>query len=350
MVDIAGAMKEAWRAYGDPREVVGWEETSPGVSTNRVLRLDLSDGTRVFGKHSSYGSFVHFRQDQSRVLQWHTGLAGTPFANLLALPLCRDGRVFTHRGDHGAVVFYAEAPRKETLPKVLHHREIDSIGEEMAALHAATAAMQPALPRAWKSVGSDLAELFDWVGGTHGDHDEPSAHWSPADRSMILAQCERFFAEADRLGYHSMTPVGVLVDWNRGNFSVEHNDQGMVRLFSRWDYDWFRVEPRVFDFYFLARLAREEGDKTAFSYSPEPLFEERFIRMLRAYHEVAPLQREEVLFLREAYRFFLLNYVISKGMHFFVPHLYERLCREALDKYLPAVDGLDFERLADAVL
>jgi len=38
---------------------------------------------------------------------------------------------------------------------------------------------------------------------------------------------------------------------------------------------------------------------------------------LKNYHEVYPLMEGEIRFLKEAYRFFILNYVIKNGRYFF---------------------------------
>jgi hypothetical protein len=73
--------------------------------------------------------------------------------------------------------------------------------------------------------------------------------------------------------------------------------------------------------------------------------EPRFQLFINAYHRVYPLRRNEVEFLREVYRFFILNYVIRQGYAFFQPDLAERLQREAVTSYLPAVDDLDLSPL-----
>ena len=227
MVTLPEAIEEAWQVYDPDRAIVSFEETSPGVSTNRVLRLDLEDGEHVFAKSSSYGSYVHFRQDHRRISQWRAGLAGTPFEQLLAAPLQKEGRVFTHRAAHEWVAFYEEVPRHGLLPKILHPREIDSLGEQIAALHEASAAVSPPLAPTWQTVGSDLAQLFDRVAGPGALGDNG---WSAEDCSLLAEQCDRFFSAAERLGYHAMRHLPVLVDWNRGNFSVKHTD--------RWRMAW----------------------------------------------------------------------------------------------------------------
>jgi hypothetical protein len=136
----------------------------------------------------------------------------------------------------------------------------------------------------------------------------------------------------------------VLIDWNRGNFSVAYDELGFA-LYGRWDYDLFRIEPRTLDFYFLSRVVREEGDQTVFSYTATPLLEPRFLRLVRAYHAVYPISTGELAFVKEAYRFFLLNYVLRTGEHFFVPEICERLQREVLTRYLPELETLDFTPL-----
>src|SRR5580765_8011375 len=44
----------AWRDYGDPRAIIEVGELSAMVSTNRVYRLTLEDGTHVIVKSSNY--------------------------------------------------------------------------------------------------------------------------------------------------------------------------------------------------------------------------------------------------------------------------------------------------------
>ena len=105
----------------------------------------------------------------------------------------------------------------------------------------------------------------------------------------------------------------------------------------------------MLDFYFCARVVRSEGDQTAFSYTAEPFFEERFMKFLRAYHSVHQLTKDELLFLKEAYRFFILNYVLRVGEHFFQPELCHRLQQEAVEEYLPHLELVDFEPLLEVL-
>ena len=166
---------------------------------------------------------------------------------------------------------------------------------------------------------------------------------------MVERHCESFFRNAERVGYHRLSKIPILVDWNITNFSVQEGEGDAFSLFRRWDYDWFRFEPRVLDFYFLSRVVREEGDTSRFSYTPDMFLEPRFKRFLAAYHEVSPLAEAEILFLREAYRFFILSYVLNLGEHFFQWSLRMRLQREAIEHYLPSVEALDLEPLLSIV-
>jgi Ser/Thr protein kinase RdoA (MazF antagonist) len=67
------------------------------------------------------------------------------------------------------------------------------------------------------------------------------------------------------------------------------------------------------------------------------LWEERFIVFLKNYHEVNPLTETEIRFLPEAYRFFILNYVIKDGRYFFHELFATKLQMEAYESYLPSV-------------
>jgi hypothetical protein len=68
------------------------------------------------------------------------------------------------------------------------------------------------------------------------------------------------------------------------------------------------------------------------------MMEDRFLLFLSEYHKVNPFTADENRFLREAYRFFILNYVIKDGGYFFAESYYKKLRQEALDIYLPSTD------------
>jgi hypothetical protein len=53
------------------------------------------------------------------------------------------------------------------------------------------------------------------------------------------------------------------------------------------------------------------------------------------------LSEEEVMFLPEVYRFFILNYVVREGARFFRPDLCALFRADAVRSYLPALDRLD---------
>lgn len=332
----------AWADYDPNDKISSLYETSARVSTNRVYRVTLHSGRHVFAKVSSYGSYVHFRQDHTRIAQWIEAMQNTPYAFFLADVRRRDGEVYSYEQDGVWVVFYDEAPRRGTLPRVLSDTQIDNLGREMALFHRTCAHVATGLAPTWQSLGSDVAALYDQMQRTTAT----TSALSPEHRKLVRRHCDLFFSHAERLGYHKLPKLPVLIDWNRGNFSVAYDEHGFS-LFSRWDYDWFRIEPRMMDFYFFSRVVREEGDQTVFAYTASPLLEPRFIRFLRAYHGVYPLSENELGFLKEAYRFFVLNYVLRTGEHFFMPDICQRLARDAVTRYLPELETLDLTPLLD---
>lgn len=338
-------IREAWAELGRSAPIVAMTDVSATVSTNRVFRVSLEYGADVIAKVSSFGSYVHFRQDHQLIQQWSRLLGGTRFSRFLAPVLEKGDRVFTYSRNKIWVVFYEKAPFYDFMPKLLDETLIDAFASEMAHFHRASSAAARRMNPSWKSLGSDIAALYDML----GNREWLSQRGFPESSGDLLrAQCETWLNNADDLGYHQLQRMPVLVDWNIGNFSVGFDKEGF-KFFSRWDYDWFRVEPRLLDFYFCARVVRDEGDKTIFSYSPDPLFEPRFARFLKEYHRIFPLEQNEVLFLKEAYRFFLLNYVVRSGEHFFRGAYCERLQREVVEWYLPQLDALDFRPLLDAL-
>ena len=107
---------------------------------------------------------------------------------------------------------------------------------------------------------------------------------------------------------------------------------------------------RMLDFYFFSRVVSDAGDKTAFSYRINTMMEDRFILFLQEYHKVNPLTINELKFLKEAYRFFILNYVVKNGSYFFSEQYSSKLVAEAFDIYLPSVDTeFDAEKLIQAL-
>ncbi len=338
-------LKEGWEELGDPRSLSAIRDVSAAVSTNRVCELTLSDGHQLIAKVSSYGSFLHFRQDHDMIHDWGRQLQATRYRNFLARIVLQHNRPFVFRQGNRWLVFYEKVPFYDFLPPKLTEAHVAALGTELAHFHRASEAAASTLPPSYKTLGADLGTLHSAAG---------SRSWlrerglGPDAEVAIRRHCEIFMEQSESLGYRSQPRLPVLVDWNPGNFSVGFDVRGF-KFYSRWDYDWFRVEPRTLDFYFCARVVRSEGDRKTFSYFASPLLEPRFVRFLIAYHEVNPLADEEVLFLKEAYRFFILNYVLHVGEHFFRPRLRRRLQREALSWYLPRLEQLDFRCLLDAL-
>ncbi len=273
---VPDILLEGWLATRDPRRVRSVEEIRVGVSTNRVYRLVLDDGSHRIAKVSSFGSFVHFRQDHERILRWTTLLEGTRWARFLAPVVARDGRPCLHRDGPSWVAFYEEVEPGEALPRVLSEREIENLAEEMARFHRVCLHTARHIDPTWKTLGSDLALLRDQLDQKAW---REARGIGPAAAEFIREHCDAFLVNADALGVHRMRTIPVLVDWNIGNFGVRRGRRAF-RLFRRWDYDWFRIAPRTLDFYSLSRVSSSVGDRTQFSYGLGPLFEARFARFL----------------------------------------------------------------------
>ena len=345
-----GHLRDAWREYGDPRSIVSVVEVSAKVSTNRVYRLQLDDGLSVIAKVSSYGSYFLFREDHDRIHRTRTLLQSTRWAGLLADVLTeRDGppgrppHVFTYYTGELWTAFYQDVPQGHPLPRVLSDGQVADLGEEMALLHRDCADVARRIPLSSKSIKSDAIHLLELLSDKHS---ALKFHYDASQKQFLRSQCHEFLEQLDRFGYDDWTKIPVLIDWNLGNFSVSMAKQ-QVRLFSRWDYDWFRIEPRLLDFYFLSRVSSATGDRTVFSYSPHTLLEARFKHLLAAYHRIYPLNENEILFLREVYRFFILNYVVREGDNFFQPEYWHRLQQEVVSLCLPAAQRLDLRPLLD---
>jgi hypothetical protein len=198
------------------------------------------------------------------------------------------------------------------------------------------------IPAGSKTVKSDAIHLLDLLESPFA----PRNFDLPAEAIGVLwRHTHRFLERLIELGYDEWAKIPVLIDWNLGNFSVDSAADGSFTLFSRWDYDWFRIEPRLLDFYFLSRVSSSTGDRTQFTYGPHTLVEPTFLAFLREYRRVFPMADEEVRFLPEVYRFFILNYVVREGARFFRPDLCARFRSDAVRSFLPALDALDLSPL-----
>lgn len=343
--DAARAVRELWSGLGDERKVESTAEVSANVSTNRVFLLRLSDGTHVFAKVSNYGSPFLFREDHDRVRRLIDGLRGTRYESFLAPPLTRrdaSGRDRLHTYYDGKVwgVLYGEVERREQLPRILGDADIECLAREMATFHltCADVAARDAIPRTSTSITSDIVHLLDLVSDRTASR---TLRLAPEHLDIVRRHAQRFLSAMEDLGYADMVRLPVFVDWNLGNFSVDRTGDGDFRLFSRWDYDWFRTDTVLLDFYFLSRVSSQTGDRTQFSYGVHTLAEPRFHRFLRAYHEVSPLTEADAEFIVETYRFFILHYVLSVGDHFFRQDLWDEFRLQAVTTGLPSIDRFD---------
>jgi hypothetical protein len=336
------AVHAAWSSYGDPRPLVRVDEVSANVSTNRVYRLFLDDATTLIAKVSSYGSYFLFVEDHDRLSRCARLLDGTRFGGMLADVWLRDGRIFTWYEQSIWAVFYDDVPRRENLPRVLSPDQIANLGREMAEFHLACTDIAPRVPPGSKTIKSDAIHLLDLLESPFAPR---NFELPPESIGVLWRHTHRLLERLVEFGYDEWTKIPVLVDWNLGNFSVAPQADGSFRLFSRWDYDWFRIEPRLLDFYFLSRVSSRTGDRTRFSYGPHTLVEPSFLAFLAAYRDVFPLSEEEVRFLPEVYRFFILNYVVREGARFFRPDFCALFRGDAVRSYLPALDALDIAPL-----
>ena len=353
------ALSSAWSDFDDRRTIVAVDDTSPRVSTNSVYRLTLSDRSHVYAKVSSYGSYFLFAEDHDRLFRCTHLLAGTRFENFLAPVLGKSGRPFTWYDGQLWVAFYAEAPKRHLLPPQLSLEQSQCLAREIAEFHVACDAIAPAIPATSNSIKADAIHLLDLLSSPFAPR---NFSLPPEHIGVLWKHTHDFLMELENIRYDSWTRIPVLVDWNLGNFSVRTRDDaprpqsheedfhnGSFSLFSRWDYDWFRVESRLLDFYFLSRVSSATGDQTQWTYSPHTLVEPQFVAFVRAYHQIFPLSEADIRFLPEAYRFFILNYVVREGARFFRPDLCTKFRSHAARTYLPSISRLDLTPLLRAI-
>ena len=334
-IDYTTIVKYAWTAYDSSRPIKSVEDISAKVSTNHVYRIRLQNGNIVIAKLSYFGKFEHFVEDHTIINVLNNNLPA-PFENFLSSSLMKGNQLFVHRFLNSEVdvwvIFYRPIKVAKRLPRQLKEHHIKTLGKEFAMFHKECTHIVHTLPSSSKSMTSDLYHLLDIV-----KNDIQQLGYF-AQEDVIKEQCDIFFEHTTKINARLLQKIPVFVDWNIGNFSVTEQ----VTLFSRWDYDWFRVSSKVIDFYFLSRIVSAIGDRTVFTYNINPMMEERFILFLKSYHELNPLNEIEIRFLKEVYRFFLLNYVIKYGRYFFAEKYADKLQKDAFESHFPSIEkGFD---------
>jgi hypothetical protein len=338
-VDHADIVRKAWEGYDPSRRIVSVEDISVLVSTNRVMKVTFEDGDGVIAKLSGFGKYEYFKEDHRIIHALGNNLL-YPFENLLAKSLLKNNRVYTYRYKKAKVdlwvVFYNPTRVMQRLPARLDDAYIKSLGRQMARFHMACSRLRHVLPKSSKTLRTDINDLLQQL------ETNERRFGSKAHAALIRAHCDLFVKNRLKCNAGTFEQIPVFIDWNIGNFSVINKNE----LFSRWDYDWFRTSSRMLDFYFFSRVVSDAGDRTVFSYVINTMNEDRFLLFLTEYHKINPFSANEIRFLREAYRFFILNYVIKNGNHFFANGYAKKLAQEAYDIYLPSVDHqFDPERI-----
>lgn len=342
-IDFLTIIRYAWMAYDATRVIKSISDISAKVSTNHVYKIVFEDGDFVIAKLSYFGRYEHFVEDHTIINVLANNLPA-PFDNFLARSLMKGNTLFVHRFQNDLidawVVFYQAVRIKKRLPRKLEMNHIECLAEQFAIFHKTCSRIRNTLPPSSKTLKVDIDHLLEILASDFGQYE----HRGKED--YIKQQCEFFFESLAKIPTHEFEKIPVFVDWNIGNFSITASN----KLFSRWDYDWFRMSSRMLDFYFLSRIVSSVGDKTVFSYNVEPLMEERFIHFLQVYHQIYPFSEAEIRFLKEVYRFFILNYVIKDGRYFFHEIYATKLQKEAYETYFPSIDKVfDVDKLLKAL-
>jgi hypothetical protein len=328
VIDFSKVIEDACNFYDANLVIKSIEDISARVSTNHVYKITFENDEIIIGKLSYFGRYKHFKEDHTIINILSNNLPH-PFENFLARSITKNNEVFTYRFMNDLlnvwVVLYNPIGISHRLPRRLEETHIATLGSQIALFHKACSKVTKILPTSSKTLITDVQDLLQILDTEEGQF-EYRLHID-----QIKEQCNLFLENTDKLGYSNFEAIPVFVDWNIGNFSVGENNN----LYSRWDYDWFRMGPRVLDFYFFSRVASDVGDRTIFSYLIDTLCEDRFMIFLKNYHQVNPLSEGEVYFMKEAYRFFILNYIIKYGRYFFHEMYSVRLQKEAYEVYFP---------------
>lgn len=325
-MDFLTIIRYAWMAYDSTRPIKRITDISAMVSTNHVYKIRLEDDNNIIAKLSYFGKYEHFVEDHTIINALSNNLP-VRYENFLSRSLMKGNQLFFHRFQNDIidawVVFFRPIKIKKSLPRRLEDKDIALMGREFAEFHKSCSLIRHTLPITSKNMTTDVNQLLQVV-------DEEFPQYA----DDIKKQCDLFLNNTYKINVHGFEKIPVFVDWNIGNFSVSANG----KFYSRWDYDWFRMSSRIVDFYFISRIVSNVGDRTLFTYNVDTLMEDRFLLFLQHYHKVYPLTEPEVLFLQEAYRFFLLNYVVREGNYFFRKSIATQLQREAFEQHLPNIE------------
>lgn len=343
MTDHSKIIKKAWEGYDPTKYIKKIEDISAMVSTNHVFRITFEDDDIIIAKFSNYGKYEHFKEDH-RIIHTLSNNLLYPFENLLAKSLLKNNRVYTYHYKYGKtdawVIFYNPVRVIGRMPRRLEERHIRKFGQQIGKFHKACSKLRNVLPKSSKTLRTDIYTLLERI------EDDEKQFGTRAQADMLKYHCELFLKNRLKTNANTFETIPVFIDWNIGNFSVTEK----LELYSRWDYDWFRMSSRMMDFYFFSRVVSDVGDRTVFSYIIDPMMEDRFVMFLEEYHKVNPLTADELRFLKEVYRFFILNYVIKDGNYFFSEQYAKKLRTEAHNIYLPSVDrDFDAEKLIKAL-
>lgn len=342
-INLLPIIEKAWAGYNPKRTIKKMQDLSVNVSTNKVFKITFTDKSFVFAKVTYFGTYETFTEDHNIINVLANNLE-RPYDHFLSSSLMKENQLYVYRHEDELIdvwmVFYRAVRIRHSLPKRLEDSQIRIMGKELAKFHKKCDQMTPVLPSSSKSLIKDTYHLLRLL-----DKSDRNIRFA-GYHGLIKEHCQIFLENAKKLGYFECPKIPVFVDWNIGNFSVRDNHT----FFSRWDYDWFRMSSRILDFYSFSRLCSDVGDKTDFSYTFSQLNEPRFLVFLKEYHKIFPLTRDEVYFIKEAYRFFILNYVISNGRFFFNEVYARKLQREAYEKHLPNLDkGFSADLILEAL-
>ncbi len=193
-IDFTAIVNEAWQAYDDTRKIIRIVDISAKVSTNYVFRVTFEDKSFIIAKLSYYGKFEHFAEDHTIINIMSNNLPA-PFENVMARSLMKDNNLFIYRFENEIlnawIVFYRPIEIKKKMPRRLNEEQIEKFGEQIALFHKACFSIRNTLPKASKSLKTDINTLLLHVETPEGRY-EHRMH-----EKIIREQCDIFLEQFD---------------------------------------------------------------------------------------------------------------------------------------------------------
>lgn len=292
--------------------IVEIKNISTTHTNNEVYEVTTAAGEHYIAKIYKTRAVASLEQDNRFIKQWGSFAKSSNGRNILSQPIFSQESVSVFALDEVRnVIFYEKLSHGHLLGILQTEEQIRYFAKAVALFHrqGLTHTKEISILPSSGYLSSRIKILENALRNVDTLN---ITGFSPQDVSFLQIQLELLSVSADKLNYKHFPMVPIAVDFNPGNFLIDTHDGGW-EVSSRWDYDIVKYASVVFDFYTLSRVVTKTCLEITKDFSPQSLIHNNFKIFLGEYVKYYPLTREELLFIFEAYRYFLLEYVVIFG-------------------------------------